>query len=83
MEFFIILSLVILGFLFSNSFSNNELEKQSVKRLKNENMQLILDIDRLKKEAKEREQFWKNFDPKMLERIIKHVEEYNRTKSNK
>lgn len=57
MEFFIILSLVILGFLFSNSFSNNELEKQSVKRLKNENMQLILDIDRLKKEAKEREQF--------------------------
>lgn len=83
MEFFIILSLVILGVLFSNSFSNNELEKQSIKRLKNENMQLILDIDRLKKEAEECEQFWKDFDPKMLERIIKHAEEYNRTKSNK
>ena len=83
MGLFIVFSLIILGFLFSNSFSNNELEKQQIQRIRKEYEILKLDCEKLRIEAEKCEQFWKDFDPKMLERIIKHAEEYNRTKSNK
>lgn len=82
MGLFIVLGL-LLGFLFSNSLLENELEKQQIKRIRKEYEILKLNCEKLRIEVEECEQFWKDFDPKMLERIIKHAEEYNRTKSNK
>ena len=56
MGLFIVLGL-LLGFLFSNSLLENELEKQQIQRIRKEYEILKLNCEKLRIEAEECEQF--------------------------